>query len=177
MAEEFTNEEKKVVCPRCGFDISKEYTPLSEELIKSYFKSALAQVPFSKTYSLFGGIIDVTFEEATGKLLQAQEGALRLKNANGTMGVADAMDFALLPSLVSISYKHPETGLKQEVYSATAAEREEYLKKGELPDVLTSMPIVKLQAVRNTFATFAKLCADLVVASQDESFWEGVGRN
>ena len=119
----------------------------------------------------------VEFEEATGKLLHAQEDALRIKNAENTVSMSDAMDYAMLPSLVSITYKQADGIIGQLIYSASAEERLDYLNKATLPDALTSMPVVKLQAVRNAFANFAKLCGDLVVAAQDETFWEGAGRN
>ena len=169
--------DKQHICPRCGLNLDDKYEPIAEDIVKEYFKAALAQEPFRKTYQLFGGLLEVVFEEATGKLLQMQEKALRAKNSEDVVGISDAMDFALLPSLVSISYKQADTGLVQEVYSATPEQRIELLTTATLPEALADMPIVKLQAIRNSFANFAKLCADLVVASQDKAFWTGGGHN
>lgn len=171
------NSDNSFVCKRCGFDQRKSFTPLTDELKKSYFRAALSQTPFRHTYDAFGGMLKVTFEEATGKLLQMQEHVMVKRNENGDIAMSDAMDFALLPSLVSIVHHFDEDATEKVVYEATPEQREEALKSGELPEALAQMPIVQLQTIRNLFAEFAKVCADLVVASQDENFWKGVGRN
>lgn len=178
MTEETKNTvEKEHICPRCGLNLDMEYNPVSKEDVESYFKAALAQVPFRKTYKLFGGALEVTFEEASGRLMKLQEAVL-LNEKNKVQSIGDSLDFAMLPSLVEV-YRTVENNIvpKQLVYSASIEERLLILDKAQIPEAIANMPIVQLQSIRNTFGLFSKLCADLITAAQDENFWQGVGRN
>ena len=169
-------EEQKHFCKRCGFDQREEFNPASPEELENYFKSALSQTPFSKTYDLYGGLLQLTFEEATGKLLRLQEQAIiELARENKT-SMSDAADYSMLSSLVEIR-QVPREGASRVLYSADAARRRELLEKKEIPDELLNMPMIQLQSLRNTYVLFTKHCAALMAAAQDENFWKGVGRN
>ena len=176
MAEE-TKINNDHTCPRCGWNLATEFNPISKEDIETYFKAALTQVPFKKTYTLFGGALEVTFEEASGKLMKLQEATL-LNDKNKVQSIGDSLDFAMLPSLVEVVRTVDNNIVpKQTVYSATLEDRLSVLEKCEIPEAIANMPIVQLQSIRNTFGLFSKLCADLIIAAQDENFWQGVGRN
>ena len=162
-------------CKRCGFDQRQEFNPANEETLKEYFKATISQTPFTKNYQLFGGALEVEFEEATGKLLQLQERAT-LNNAQGRAVIGDVYDFALITCLSSAAWI-PEGGSRRLLYMADKARRLSLLEKGEVPEELSNMPIIQLQAIRNAYTQFSVLCGSLVVAAQDENFWKGVGRN
>ena len=169
-------EETKHVCPRCGLNLDVEFNKLSEELVKDYFKAALTQTPFRYTYKLFGGLLEVVFEEASGDLMGRQEKALLSVNKDGKISMSDAMDFAMLPSLVSLTLVG-ENDVRTTIYTADVEKRKEILDQQEVPETLKKLPIVQLQSIRNAFAEFAKLCGDLVSAAESPNFWQGDGRN
>ena len=169
-------EEQDHICKRCGFDQREEYSPVTEELTQDYFVAALAQTPFSKTYELYGGALTVTFEEATGKLLRLQERALVERAKNGQASIADAADFSLVSSLVSV-IQSPKEGAARVLYRTELPERIQMLEKMELPDALLNMPMIQLQALRSSYNEFSRLCASLMLAAQDKNFWKGAGRN
>ena len=174
--EQMVKENQEHVCKRCGFDQREDYTPVTEELVQAYFTAALAQVPFSKTYELYGGALIVTFEEATGKLLRLQEQAIVERSKQGQASIADAADFSLISSLTSV-VQHPKDGAARINYQADMDKRVQTLEKRELPEALINMPIIQLQALRSTYNEFSRLCAGLMLAAQDENFWKGAGRN
>ena len=87
-------------CKRCGFDQTREVVHPDPELLKKYFKAALSQTPFIHTYSLFDGAVNVTFEEPSGNLLRLQELAAIHRSQEKTSTISDALDFAMLPTLV-----------------------------------------------------------------------------
>lgn len=169
-------DTSKHVCKRCGWDQRQEYDVASSELLRDYFKCMLGQVPFQKTYELFNGVLTVVFEEPTGKLLRLQEKEASKRLANKDNTISDALDFAIIPALVSIALENEGVGRKY-LYQADAGRRERLLEDGVVPPELDNMPLVSLQAVRNTYGEFSQLCARLVRASQDENFWQGDGRN
>lgn len=163
-------------CKRCGFDQRQDYTPISEEILQTYFKASLAQVPFTKRYELYNGALSVTFEEASGKLLRLQERAIMDKTKDGLGSISDAADFSMVASLAEVS-QQPKEGGERILYKADTARRLKILEDQALPEELLNMPIIQLQALRTTFSQFSALCASLVLAAQDENFWKGVGRN
>lgn len=184
MAEESTEQlidkalkdDTEHKCKRCGFDQREEYTPVDDNQLQEYFRAALAQTPFTKTYDLYGGVLVVSFEEATGKLLRLQEHAIIERAKQGNASIADAADFSLISSLTSV-VQHPKEGSARIIYQASVEDRISTLEKMELPDVLLNMPIIQLQALRSTYNEFSKLCAALMLVAQDENFWKGAGRN
>lgn len=163
------------ICKRCGFDQRNEFIPVNKEDLESYFKTALAQVPFSKTYELYGGLLQLVFEEATGKLLRLQERAImELSKDLGSM--SDAADYSMLASLVEVR-QVPHEGSSKVLYAADIQRREKLLEEHKIPDELLNMPMIQLQTLRNTYVTFTRHCEALMNAAQDENFWKGVGRN
>lgn len=66
-AEQETSDEVIVnehICPRCGFDITKEYIPFpitDEDKIK-YAYSILGGTPFTKTYKVADGLLEITYK-------------------------------------------------------------------------------------------------------------------
>jgi len=163
------------ICKRCGFDQRDTYEKVSQEELEKYFKAALAQVPFSHTYSLYNGLLQITFEEATGKLLRLQEQAV-LDLTKGGRSISDAADYSMLSSLAEIRQVPPD-GPSKVIYSADGEKRKELLEKQEIPEALLNMPMIQLQTLRNTYTTFTKHCLALMDAAQDENFWKGVGRS
>lgn len=164
------------MCKRCGFDQREDFNPVSEEILEEYFRAALAQRPFTKDYELYHGALQLTFEESTGKLLKLQEKAILEQSKAGEASVSDAADFSMVASLISVR-QAPANGSSRELYHADLARREKILTEHTLPEELTNMPIIQLQALRSTYTQFAKLCGALIAAAQDENFWQGVGRN
>ena len=173
--EAFT-EAAPHLCKRCGWDQREEYSLADSNLVQAYFKCLLMQQPFQKTYELFNGTLIVVFEEPTGKLLRLQEREANKRADNKTQTISDALDFAVIPTLVSIHIKNEEFG-NRELYIADRMRREQILQTGEIPEELDNMPVVTLQALRNAYSEFSALCAQLVRAAQDENFWKGAGRN
>lgn len=176
MAEEGAAKTAEHVCPRCGLNLDVPFNKVSEELVKGYFKAALAQTPFKHTYKLFGGFLELVFEEASGDLMSRQEHSIINSEKGAKLSMSEAMDFAMIPCLVSVTLVG-ENNVRNVVYSADVERRCELLDKREIPAELQKLPIVQLQSIRNTFAEFAKLCGDLVSAAQSENFWQGGGRN
>ena len=163
-------------CKRCGFDQRQDYNPVSEDILKDYFKASLAQAPFTKTYKLYGGTIAVEFAEPTGKLLRLQERAIMTRAQEKRASMSDSADFAMLASLSSVM-QVPKEGDPKVIYTADEAKRVQILEAMEVPEEILNMTLILLQAIRATFTQFSRLCADLIVASQDENFWKGDGRN
>ena len=177
MSEETAVNIEKNTCPRCGFNLNKTYNRVDDALVKKYFAAALSQTPFQNTYQLFNGLLEITFEEASGELMAAQEKAMVALNGDNRISLSDTMDFAMIPSLVSVTLCSPESGTTTTLYSADVNKRKAQLEAHELAPELKKLPIVQLQSIRNAFADFAKLCGDLVTGAQDPSFWTGDGRN
>lgn len=171
-----TNQEAgEHICKRCGFDQHEEFIQVNQADLETYFKAALAQTPFSYTYSLYGGLLQVTFEEATGKLLRLQEKAIMDMTKKGP-SVSDAADYSMLASLVEVR-QVPENGPSRVLYAADQSRREDLLSNGTIPEELLNMPMIQLQALRSTYTVFTKHCVALMYAAQDENFWKGVGRS
>ena len=165
-------------CKRCGFDQREDYTPVNDDLLQEYFRYALAQKPFTKTYELYNGTIELVFEEATGKLLRLQEHTIMALGRGDTPpALSDVADFSLLTSLVSIRQRAVAGGPLTTIYFADAGRREQLLTEQKLPDELNAVPMILLQALRSAYTQFARLCGALITAAQDENFWQGVGRN
>ena len=167
--------EENHFCKRCGFDQHEDFIPVNKDDLENYFKTALAQVPFSKTYDLYGGLLQLVFEEATGKLLRLQERAIMDITKEGG-SISDAADYSMLSSLVEVR-QVPHEGASKILYSADKERREKMLEEHKIPEELLSMPMIQLQSLRNTYVVFTKHCAALMNAAQDENFWKGVGRN
>lgn len=163
-------------CKRCGFDQTNDVVHPDPELLKKYFKAALSQSPFSHTYSLFDGALNVTFEEPSGNLLRLQELAAIHRSKEKESTISDAMDFAMLPTLALVTTNSAEEGTKV-IYKASVERRTQLLEAFENPPELRNMPLVMLQAIRNTYSEFSQLCAQLVNEAQDKNFWKGAGRN
>lgn len=163
-------------CKRCGWDQREDYDVADTEQVKEYFKCIIAQIPFTKSYELFNGLMTVVFEEPTGKLLRLQEKEASKRIAAKDDTISDALDFAVLPALVSVTLSNDGFGSKT-LYAADINRRTQIMEKGEIPAELDNMPLVSLQAIRNVYGEFSRLCGQLVRAAQDENFWRGVGRN
>ena len=174
IAQPAKNDEA-YICKRCGFDQREEFIKVNQDDLEAYFKSALAQIPFAKTYKWYGGLLELTFEEATGRLLRLQERAI-MSLTQGTGSISDAADYSMLSSLTEIR-QVPKEGSARVLYTADRARREQLLEKQEIPTELLDMPMIQLQSLRNSYTIFARHCAALMNAAQDENFWEGVGRN
>ena len=163
-------------CKRCGWDQREEYNIADSEVVKEYFKCILAQQPFQKSYELFNGMMTIVLEEPTGKLLRLQEKEANRRIAAKENTISDALDFAVLPALVSVTLANDGFGSRV-LYAVDMARRIKILETGEIPEELDNMPLVSLQAIRNVYGEFSQLCGQLVHASQDENFWKGAGRN
>jgi hypothetical protein len=174
--EEEVRDLQEHSCKRCGFDQRQEYTPVSEEILHDYFKYALAQMPFKYSYELYGGVLKLTFEEATGRLLRLQEQAILEAGREGKGSISDSADYSMAASLVAVR-QCLDNGGEKTIYQADLDRRLKILEDRQLPEELLNMPIIQLQALRTTFNQFSRLCASLILAAQDENFWKGVGRN
>ena len=171
------NKEQQLhCCKRCGFDQTQEVVKVAPEILQSYFRAALAQTAFSHTYSLFNGMLSATFEEPSGELLRLQELAALHRTKNEETTISDAMDFAIVPTLACVT-STDEDGATKVIYNASVERRAELLKQFTIPDELKNMPMIMLQALRNTYAEFSQLCSRLIGEAQDANFWKGVGRN
>lgn len=174
--EEANREDREHSCKRCGWDQTQDVVHVDEAILKQYFKCALSQSPFSHTYSLFNGMLNVTYEEPTGKLLKLQELATLHRTKQDESTLSDAMDFSMLPTLAMVSTNSEEEGVKI-VYKASVERRAQLLEKFELPDELRNMPLIMLQSLRNTYGQFSQLMSQLVNEAYDANFWKGAGRN
>ena len=163
-------------CKRCGWDQREDFDIASTDLVKEYFKCMISQTPYQKRYELFNGAVTAVFEEPTGKLLRLQEKEASKRISEKDNTISDALDFAVIPALVSVTLENEGFGQKI-LYQADAARRAKILEEGIVPAELDNMPLVTLQAIRNVYGEFSQLCAQLVRAAQDENFWRGAGRN
>lgn len=171
--------KNQLVCKRCHFDNSKEFNPLNDELIKSYFKLVLSQQAFKKEYNLFDNQMIVTLVEPTRKLLMLY---INLWDILGNKAVQYAPDFLCLLLLEKIQVKG-DNGLET-MYNMTTEERYEMFKgitfdnvENVIPPYYQNLPQVLLVALKQTAAQFNDLCLALADRVHDENFWKGVGQN
>lgn len=175
LQEEF---DKPVVCVRCGCLAANHAPKVDEAILKEYFKSILAQKPFSHTYKLLDGRLLINFSSQYGTdIRDLDKIMINSIQAGKTVSDIQAEELMLVTSLTDIQCFDEENVTVKKLYEATPEQRREYATDPEkgLRAITESLDRITYQLVRRTFQKFAVLCTALSAAAEDENFYKGVG--
>lgn len=175
LQEEF---DKPVICVRCGCKAANSAPKVDPAVLEDYFRSMLAQEPFSYTYELMKGRLKITFSSQFGSTIRDMDkavlSALQEKKQYSDIRGEEMM---LVASLVKVVVYDNKKMKEHILYEAPEERRAAYINDPDagLNDIAQNMDRLTYQTVRRTFQKFGTLCIALSQAVEDENFYEGVG--
>lgn len=182
MSEETKNaEEPAVICERCGH-VKGAKPNVTEDVKKEYIRSILSEKPFSHTYELYDGVIEVTFEGLRGTFQRDQDARfehyLTLYEADGAKKEKYKkllLCASTLRQVVCISEGKRNTIFTQNEQEARIKLNDDLDKFDD--ELANKMDQIMCAHVKELSLAFSQLCVGLLQVGFDSNFWKGVGVN
>ena len=164
--------DQPIPCKRCGRDAATAPLKIDEEIKREYFRSILAQRPFSHTYRLYDNQLLITYETMKGDTLVNYGLSMKQTDAD----LLPLANLILIGSLVRVAVID-ESMQEKVLYEASAEDRASAVKdiSASMNRLATCMDQMLIMTLRNTCTMFNALCAGLVEVGQDENFYKGAG--
>lgn len=163
-------------CLRCGRELGTSPLTVTDAVAEEYFRHLLGQIPFEKTFKLFGGQLLVTFKELSGSSII--ENSKRISSGISDSEFSDTVEMALLVGMLKrVSTYNTRTMETKDIYIKTDEELVNNTKnpKEAYNKLLESVGQVKIAVIRRACTTFELLLTALIEKSQDENFYEDAG--
>ncbi len=174
-AEDSVQEEHldaaDIICPRCNKNISQAALTVSEDVLKEYTRCLLGQRPFTKTMSMFGGTMQLTFESMSAEQAEV------FKTVMVEADVEKALDAKLLATLKNIKVIDTDNQTSVDTYTADYNTRLGYCKSmpAEVATVIKNVDAPLLGVLRKCALTFELLCVTIRESVFNGDFYEGIG--
>jgi hypothetical protein len=159
-------EEAPVICPRCAYDMKKGTPTPDVDDIQEYVRCLMSGNNFSKTYHLFDGKLDITFELLTSTQSELLSQALsRLKREDFMQQASEAMRLKLMFYMRRFGTETFECPDMSDLDALWDMYRTRYGNQGE------DRPVLQMRVMMQ----FLNLTEALPAAGLDETFYRGAG--
>lgn len=174
-------EESAVICERCGH-VKGEKPHVTEAVKKEYIRSILSEKPFSHTYALYDGAVEITFEGLRGTFQRDQdtrfEHYLTIYEADSAKKEKYKkllLCASTLRQVVCISEGKRSTLFMQSAEEAHTKLNDDMDKFDD--EIANKMDQIMCAHVKELSLAFSQLCVSLMQVGFDLNFWKGVGVN
>jgi hypothetical protein len=163
-----SEETEHKACPRCGWT-DAPVPKASDEDKQEYLRCVMGNRAFSKTYPLYDGAVNITFQSLDSEAVQAVNKVL-MQIDSPSPEVADDLNIKLKLIYFTKKYSTAEivTEYETPVIETPADIDTEFSKRFPYME-----PV--LRVITQSYMIFTQLQELLVAEAFDENFWKGAG--